>query len=321
MEQKSKQITDTQDISSIESNIKSNNNEHNIQNTFKKSKLLNPKIDAVFQILFSKANPEITKSLLSAILNLEIANITNNTLELDLDKILNRTYPLDKIGVLDVRAKLNNDVEINLEMQMLNSDTLIERILWYWAKLYSSQLKSGNSYSLLHKTTEILIINENIPLLKNILRPLTKWQIREHEIFSEVLTDKLEIIIIELQKVKHSYQNNKDNKLLQWMMFLLNPESSEVLEIMDKNDDIKQAVNKLHEVSEEEVNQYLAELREKAIRDEQALYQTGERVGHENGLKQGKIEIAKKLLNLGMPAKQVSEVTGLLINEIEELFN
>ena len=293
-----------------------------INNT--KVKLLDPKIDAVFQILFSKSNPEIVQSLLSSILNFPISSIENNTINLDLNKILERTYPSDKIGVLDVRIRVNNEIEIDLEMQMLYKEMLIERLLWYWAKLYSSQLKSGDDYSSLKKTLEILIVNDNLPELKNILKPCTRWQIREHEIFSEVLTDKFEIIIIELSKVEQAYLKDKDSLLLQWMMFLLNPESMEVSEIMEKNENIKVATKQLEEISEEEINQRIAELREKARRDDVAMRLTGERIGREKAQKEFEEKLKEqvcKMLKLNIPITQISEITGLSAAEIHKISN
>ena len=312
-----------------------------------KVKLLDPKLDAIFQILFSKANPEIVKSFLSTILDVPITNLENNTIDLDLNKILERTYPNDKIGVLDVRIRIDNKIEIDLEMQMLYREMLIERLLWYWAKLYSSQLKSGTDYSSLKKTLEILIVNDTIPELKNIPKPCTKWQIREHEIFSEILTDKLEIVIIELPKVEQAYLKDKDNELLQWMMFLLNPESLEVSKIMEKNEDIKVATQQLQEISEEEINQRIAELREKARRDDVALFNTGKKLGKEEAKKEIEERIAEltktgerigrekaekefeeklqeqiyKMLILNIPINQISEITGLTVEEIEKISN
>ena len=219
-------------------------------------------------------------------MSVPINSIENNTIELDLNKILDRTYPDDKIGILDVRINVNNEMEIDLEMQMLYKEMLIERVLWYWAKLYSNQLKSGDDYSALKKTLEILIVNDTLPELKNILKPCTRWQIRECEIFSEVLTDKFEIVIIELPKVEQAYLKDTNNLLLQWMMFLLNPESLEVSKIMEKNENIKVATKELEEISEEQVNQIIAELREKARRDEVSTRLTCERIGREKAQKE-----------------------------------
>ena len=49
--------------------------------------------------------------------------------------------------------------------------------------------------------------------------------------------------------------NSKDKKQkAQWMMFLDDPNTMEVKEIMEKNEDIKNAVVTVHEMSEDEIN-------------------------------------------------------------------
>ncbi len=104
-------------------NLDSNNSAFNnlsTNNSNSKVKLLDPKLDAIFQILFSKSNPQVIIGLLSSILDMPIIKLENKTVDLDLNKILDRTYPDDKIGVLDVRAQINNEIEIDLEMQMVN---------------------------------------------------------------------------------------------------------------------------------------------------------------------------------------------------------
>lgn len=171
---------------------------------------------------------------------------------------------------------------------------------------------------------QFLIVNDNIPSLKGILKPCTKWHIREDEIFSDVLTDKFEIVIIELPKVEQAYLKNKDNLLLQWMMFLLNPESLEVSEIMQESESIKIATKELEEISENEINQRIAELREKARRDDAALLSTGKRLGREEVKKEMeelKFQIVKKLLLLKIPFEQISEITGISVTEIENISN
>ncbi len=90
---------------------------------------------------------------------------------------------------------------------------------------------------------------------------------------------------------------------------------------MQENENIKVATKELEEISEDEINQRIAELREKARRDEAAQRMTGERIGRENGIKQAKMEVTKKLLDFGMPTNQISEITGLSVEEIETLSN
>lgn len=68
------------------------------------SELLNPKIDYVFKRIFGyQGNETITKSFISAVLN---QNITEVVLENNLT--LPKDMLDDKVGILDVKAKIDN---------------------------------------------------------------------------------------------------------------------------------------------------------------------------------------------------------------------
>ena len=123
------------------------------------------------------------------------------------------------------------------------------------------------------------------------------------------------------------------------MMFLDDQNREEVREIMEKNEDIKEAVVKVHEMSEDEKIRRLADLREKAIMDEKAIrkagyrrgmekgLEDGKKIGIEQGIKQGKnegkieekLEIAKKMKEKGLGIEQIKEITGLNQEEINKL--
>ena len=154
-----------------------------------------------------------------------------------------------------------------------------------------------------------------------------------------ILTNKLEIDILELPKIMGKENNN--DKLLDWLYFLENPECERVTKKMEENENLKEAVNRLNTLSEDEYLQRIADLREKAIRDEKAIYGRGIEIGEEQGLKKGreqgikegkeqgikegkrqearkqKEETARKMLEMGMDIETVTKVTGL--NEEDEI--
>ena len=66
------------------------------------------------------------------------------------------------MGVLDILVKINKEEYCNLEMQLIEKDKLLERILYYWARIYTKNLKSGKDYANLKKTIEVLIVNFEI---------------------------------------------------------------------------------------------------------------------------------------------------------------
>ena len=275
----------------------------------KEFKILRPTNDIVFQMLFSTVNIEITKGLISALLESEI-----NSLELDLNKQLQGDEVDDKIGIVDLRAKIDNNIECEIEMQMIYSKNFIPRLLYYWSKLYSNQLKKGKKYDALNKTISIAIINENVPELKGLLSH-TKWQIRESGNYRKILTDKLEIHIIEIRKAIEEYKNNRKNERLQWMMFLNNPDSKEVDSIMKDNIKIKEAKNTLHDLSQDEKNQRIAELRLKNILDKQDIYETG----IEKGIKREKENIIVEMLKAKEPIEKIMKFTNTKKQEIEKI--
>ena len=257
-------------------------------------KTLSPKLDVVFQALFGEVGSErITKNFLETILNKKIEKI-----DLSKNPILRREFKDDKLGVLDILAELDGKEKCNIEMQLVNSKSIIERILYYWSRLYSRQIKIGQDYNLLERTIIILITDFKIEGLEE-LEYHTTWKIIETEERKRILTEKLEIDIIEL------------------------PKSRRVTEKMEESKEIKEAVEKLDNLSEDERMQRIADLREKAILDEKAIYAKGLDDGIKEGLEKGKqkekLEIAKKLKKEGMNTELIAEITGLKIKEIAEI--
>ena len=102
-------------------------------------KMLIPKIDVVFQSLFSKNNPEITKAFAEVLLEEKIESIKINE-----DKELIRNRPNEKLGILDLELEINKNEKVDIEIQLLNKGNFIERILYYATRLYSSQFKRGD---------------------------------------------------------------------------------------------------------------------------------------------------------------------------------
>ena len=60
-------------------------------------------------------------------------------------------------------------------------------------------------------------------------------------------------------------------------------------------------------------------LREKARHDEAQALSHAEQQGMQKGMQQGKSEIAKNLIEMGMPVNQIAAATGLTHEEIENL--
>ena len=283
----------------------------------KKIKRYPPKMDIIFQAIFGEVGSEnITKDFLEKILKRKIEKIS-----LDKNPILRRELKDEKLGVLDIVTELDGKEKCNIEMQLIDKNNIIERMLYYWSKMYTKQIKAGDDYNKLEKTIVILIADFNIKGLEEVEYHST-WKIIEtNSVKKLILTDKFELDIIELSKIK-GRENEKD-QLLDWLIFLENPESERVARKMEENENLKEAVEKLDRISEDEKMQRIIELREKAIRDEHAIYAKGVDDGIEKGItkgaKQEKLQIAENMLKEGTSIEFIEKVTGLTKEEIEKI--
>ncbi len=117
--------------------------------------------------------------------------------------------------------------------------------------------------------------------------------------------------MIELSKFK-KYMNN--TALADWVKFIINPKV-----INMENEDVKKAKEVLDEISQNEEERHLAELREKYIMDQKATEAAGYDKGFETGTKKRTLELAKKLKSKNIDINIISETTGLSIDEINKL--
>ena len=273
-----------------------------------KRELLKPKNDIVFQSLFNQKNETITKNMISALLEENITSIKINE-----DKELLREYPEDKLGILDLEAEVNEKEKIDIEVQLVDRKDLPERLLRYFSKLYALQI--GKDYKEAKRVVIIAIIDYKFELTRELKQMETIWNLREKMNPELMLTDKIEIRIIELSKVREEYNKNKNNEKAQWMLFINNPNDREVLQVMKENKEIKEATEEVRKMSEDEKLRRLEYLREKAILDETSIYDAG----IDKGIEQNKIEVVQKMLKENIEIEIIERIVGLSKEEIERI--
>ena len=112
-------------------------------------------MDVVFKRLLE--DERLLHSIIEAVLDLKNVQST---------EILNPGIPADiptgKSVVLDVRVALADGTLLDIEMQGRSHAGLASRLLLYWARLYSEQLRAGEDYGKLRPTKVICWINDRI---------------------------------------------------------------------------------------------------------------------------------------------------------------
>ena len=280
-----------------------------------KKSILQPKNDVVFKALFSRGKPRITQAMLEAILKMKI-----DKLELDKSTDLLNENADDKNGRLDLRAIINGNTECDIEVQLTSNDNIAERFVYYWAKMYAANLKIGDTYSDLRKTISIIILDDDFKLTKNLGKPQTTWKIRESENTHLILTDYFEIIIIEIPKVLKAYHKDPNDEVLQWMLFLDNPEKEEVTRIMEENKDIKEAKEELDRISQDDILRRKALNRTLEIADRLQLKKEAEEA-LEKGKKEKTNEIVKRMKDADLSIEQIAQIVKLKVDEVKAILN
>ena len=56
------------------------------------------------------------------------------------DQILVRDTPEDKLGILDLELDINNNEKVDVEIQLIERANFAERLLFYFSRLYASEM-------------------------------------------------------------------------------------------------------------------------------------------------------------------------------------
>lgn len=264
--------------------------------------------DYVFKRIFGKrGNESILRDFLIAVLELPIEKI-----EVIKDANLERAVVENKSGILDIKATLNNKITVNIEMQVRNQHNMIDRSLYYWSNLYSSSLYKKQNYKDNNKTITINILMFNI-FEKG---PYHEKCMIRRNYNGEILTEDLEMHFIQIPKCK---KEDIKTKLDKWIQFIGNISKEGVDIAMKENEEIRKAQEELEYLTGDEEERRLAELREKAIRDEVTNLTGAREEGIAKGEKNKQVEIAKKMKDEKVDIDFIERVTGLSKDEIKKL--
>ncbi len=179
------------------------------------NELLDPRNDFLFKRIFGS---EENRDVLLAFLNRTFAEANRPLLReiVLLNPYLDKDDPLDKQSILDIRASTSEGELINVEMQLFNRYDMEKRTLFYWSKMYASQLIEGQSYSTLKSCVTINILD--FKLLKNELYH-SVFHLREDQT-AIALTDDIEIHFLELPKLDPQSFALEKGGLANWLLFL-----------------------------------------------------------------------------------------------------
>ena len=176
--------------------------------------LLNPKVDFVFKQIFgSEDHQDVLLSFLNAVF--EDAGQPLVTHVEILNPFLEKDALSDKMSVLDVKARTEAGVLVDIEIQLQNRRNMEQRTLFYWAKLFQGQSSEGDSYRALHKAVTVNVLDFDYLATE---RCHSTFHLHE-DVTGLMLTDLLEVHFVELRKLK-AHSAALGRHLARWMLFL-----------------------------------------------------------------------------------------------------
>lgn len=280
-------------------------------NDFDKSlDLMSPKVDFVFKLLFGEENhKDLLIAFLQSVLRLSPEELQDVEL---LNTELTKSYVQEKKGILDVKAKTQRGEIIDIEIQIFPSQYMSERTLFYWAKMYTSQIETGQTYDRLKKCITINILDFTMIDQNKLHNIFHLWEDES----PYKLSDVLEIHFLELPKLKQLQEmKDADDPALEWLLFL-SEESKEGMQMLaEKNKQIERAYEILQQVSQSKEHRQVYEARQAELMDQR----TREKTAREEGIKQALQATAIRLFKLGMETDMVEQATGLSKEEIIEI--
>ena len=219
---------------------------------------------------------------------------------------------------MDVCFEIIDKYSFDLEMQREKTQYFLEdRILKYYSELVSHSYPKGSEY--IHNICHSLWFLD-FNYFKDSKEAIHTYKIKDKE--GSALAHSGSITIVEIKKLKNY---NKDNN--PWFELFYSDNYSSI-----KGDNVlEEVVNKVNELNQDEAMRFRLQSQERFKTEYNAqmngAYKNGKAEGMAEGMAEGigigekkkAMEMAHKLIKIGMSLEDVSSVTGLSVEEIKAL--
>ncbi len=267
------------------------------------------KTDTLFKMLFVKY-PELLKELVANLLGISSGSIGQFTIK-------NPEMPPENLGDKFCRLDINmtvNGQQVDLEVQVSNEGDYPERVMYYWAREFSSALQAGEGYSRLPRTLVVSIIDFMLFDCEEYHSFFQPLEVTRHTL----LSDKMGFHFFELPKLPDDV--SQENMLLLWLSLFKADTEEELEKIKGMEVPVmSQAINAYYTITASSEFREKERLRAKARHDEaQALYNARREAKREATIERN-IEIARNMIADGEPIEKIVRYTGLTKESIENL--
>jgi predicted transposase/invertase (TIGR01784 family) len=220
----------------------------------------------------------------------------------------------DKSSVLDVRAVLRSSTRVNIEVQIRNRHNMDRRSLFYLSKEYSESLAAGQDYRELPDVIAINIVDFEFLSAR---KYHTCFHLREDTEPEITLTDALEIHFLNMVKYRRQAKRGiVDDPLSRWMAWSNEKSPPELIaEVVKMAGTIQQALERMVYVTGDKEAIRAYERRQMALSD----YNSSINYARDEGMAQGREDVARNALAEGVPIELIKKITGLDMETVKSL--
>ena len=279
--------------------------------------LLDPTEDSIFKTLFTQSGQGTKTALKNLVMAVtghepEDVEVINNELEKDTKEAKNIR--------LDLQCRMKNGDLVNIEIQTCkDNDSLTKRSVYYASRMMSSVELKGKKYDKLPKVYHVMFAN--FRLFDEDNDYMHRLIIRDDKVKIE---DTFVFVFIQmpfLQIGERDVTNLSD--IEKWIIFLRDSTDKSKRDLLNRimasNDGIREAGEILMEISESLREWSKKEMRFKAEADRLAALDASHDKGLEEGIAQGKMEVARGMKAENIPVETIVKITGLTTEQIEAL--
>ena len=277
------------------------------------ARYLDPKNDLIFKRIFAD-HPHLLLSFLNAIMPFEAGRRIEEIHYLPNEQVPHAKGK--KNSIVDVKCTDNEKNQFIVEMQMFWSEAFNNRMVFNAGKAYIRQLNKNEEYDILKPVYTLAIIND-------IFDHKTADFYHHYQIVNKENTEEiihgLEFVLVELPKF--CPQSWADRKLaVLWLRFL--NEVGENLKSLppelEANEDIRQAAELCQEAAFSQADLDIYDAYWDAVRIERTIKYSSLREGEAIGEQKKAVAIALKMLKKGMSIEDITDMTGLTKQQIEQ---
>ena len=169
----------------------------------------------------------------------------------------------DKTSVLDIQVRRSKAHEkYNVEMQIGFAVNLARRILHYWGRGYTEEIKKGDDYAILPRMINIVVVDFNVFEWRDSAKFHSVFRVLEVD-EGVLFSDALEIHVLELPKLKRQPLKDNWTPIECWGLYLNNLEGEAMEMITAKEPMIGRALTVEDVFVKNDEDRRLYELREK----------------------------------------------------------